>query len=51
MQVIAQDQSDNQLQGASRHERNIDYQPAKAEDTGLPDACADLVTTAQAMHW
>ena len=50
-QVIAQDQSENQLQGAVRDQHNIEYQHAKAEETGLPNACADLVTTAQAMHW
>ena len=51
VQVIAQDQSEDQLQGALSDERNVEYQHAKAEDTGLPSACADLVTTAQAMHW
>ena len=51
LQVIAQDQSEAQLQSASNKESNIERQPARAEETGLPDKCADLVTTAQAMHW
>ncbi len=51
VQVIAQDQSEAQLQSASTKESNIERQPARAEETGLPDKCADLVTTAQAMHW
>ena len=51
MQVIAQDQSEAQLQSASCDEANIERQCARAEETGLPHACADLVTTAQALHW
>src|SRR5262245_9977093 len=27
------------------------YQAGRAEDTGLPDACAGLVLAAQAFHW
>jgi len=27
------------------------YRPGRAETTGLPDACADLVLAAQAFHW
>ena len=51
MQVIAQDQSEAQLQSASCDKANIEHQCARAEETGLPNACADLVTTAQALHW
>jgi SAM-dependent methyltransferase len=27
------------------------YRPGRAEETGLPDGCADLVLSAQAFHW
>jgi SAM-dependent methyltransferase len=27
------------------------YRPARAEATGLPDGCADLILAAQAFHW
>src|SRR5262249_8786336 len=27
------------------------YRPGRAEATGLPDGCADLVVAAQAFHW
>jgi ubiquinone/menaquinone biosynthesis C-methylase UbiE len=30
---------------------NIHYQGGFAQDTGLPDACADIVTVSQALHW
>jgi hypothetical protein len=51
LQVIAQDQSEAQLENASHDESNMECQHARAEETGLPNACADLVTTAQALHW
>jgi SAM-dependent methyltransferase len=35
---------------ATLHER-VEYRVAPAERTGLPDASADLVTVAQALHW
>jgi ubiquinone/menaquinone biosynthesis C-methylase UbiE len=28
-----------------------EYRPGKAEETGLPDGCADAVLAAQAFHW
>jgi ubiquinone/menaquinone biosynthesis C-methylase UbiE len=30
---------------------NIEYREAFAHETGLPDACADIVTCSQALHW
>jgi len=30
---------------------NVRYVGASAYETGLPDACADLVTAAQSLHW
>ena len=29
----------------------VDVRDATAEDTGLPDGCADIVTASQALHW
>ena len=30
---------------------NVEWRVAQAEDTGLPAACADLLSVAQALHW
>lgn len=49
--VVALDGSAQQLQHADRQHANVEYQQADAHSTGLPDACADLVTVAQALHW
>jgi SAM-dependent methyltransferase len=38
----------------SRHSlpaTNVEYRSAPAQKTGLPDACADVVTCAQSFHW
>lgn len=48
--VIATDASEAQLANAVPN-RRVEYRCARAEDSGLPDACADLVTAAQAAHW
>jgi ubiquinone/menaquinone biosynthesis C-methylase UbiE len=48
--VIATDPSQKQLAEAPAHER-VEYRCASAENSGLPDACADLITVAQAFHW
>jgi SAM-dependent methyltransferase len=32
-------------------ESRIDYRATPAEASGLPDACCDIVTVAQALHW
>ena len=48
--VIATDASEAQLRTAPSHPR-IEYRVAPAEASGLPDACADLITVAQAVHW
>jgi ubiquinone/menaquinone biosynthesis C-methylase UbiE len=33
------------------HASHIDYRDGVAHQTGLPDACADIVTCAQSLHW
>jgi len=48
--VVATDASGEQLAQAAPR-ANIEYRVARAEASGLPDACADLVTVAQALHW
>lgn len=48
--VIATDASAAQIAQAEPHAR-IDYRVAPAEQSGLDDAAADLVTVAQALHW
>jgi SAM-dependent methyltransferase len=48
--VIATDPSAEQLARAAAHPR-VEYLCATAEDSGLPDACADLAVAAQAAHW
>ncbi len=48
--VLATDLSAKQLQYAPEHER-IEYRAAPCEASGLDDACVDLVTVAQALHW
>ena len=49
-EVIALDPSAEQIAHAVGHPR-VTYRVAPAEATGLPDASADLVIAAQAMHW
>jgi ubiquinone/menaquinone biosynthesis C-methylase UbiE len=48
--VVGMDASEAQLSQAPIAP-NIVYKCAPAEETGLPDHCADLVTVAQALHW
>ncbi len=48
--IHATDLSPEQLKQASARD-NIHYQPGAAEDSGLPDQSANLVTVAQALHW
>jgi SAM-dependent methyltransferase len=48
--VLATDLSAGQIANARRHSR-IEYRVAPAERSGLPDAGADLVSVAQALHW
>ncbi len=48
--VLATDPAQAQLDAAPAHPR-VEYRCAKAEDSGLPDACADLAVAAQAAHW
>ncbi len=48
--VVATDASAEQIANAEPH-RGVEYRPAPAERSGLPDACADLIVAAQAAHW
>lgn len=48
--VLATDASANQIAAAQPHP-GVEYRVAPAEASGLPDASADLVTVAQALHW
>jgi len=48
--VIATDPSRAQLDSAEPHPR-VEYRCVTAEQSGLPDACADLAVAAQAAHW
>jgi ubiquinone/menaquinone biosynthesis C-methylase UbiE len=48
--VVATDASAAQIEQAQPHER-VTYRCAVAETSGLPDACADLITVAQGAHW
>jgi SAM-dependent methyltransferase len=48
--VVATDASASQIANAKPHER-VEYRTARAEDSGLPDGSADLITVAQAAHW
>jgi ubiquinone/menaquinone biosynthesis C-methylase UbiE len=36
---------------AAREAPNVEYRHTEAHRTGLPDACADVVTCAQSFHW
>ena len=48
--VVGIDGSAAQLERALPHPR-VEYRIGRAEDTGMPDGSADLVTVAQAAHW
>ncbi|MEP7146427.1 MAG: class I SAM-dependent methyltransferase [bacterium] len=48
--VIALDASESQINNACTFS-NVSYKVAKAEETGLDDNTADLVTIATAIHW
>lgn len=48
--VVATDASEEQIAAATAHPK-VEYRVAPAEASGLPDACAGLVTVAQALHW
>lgn len=48
--VFATDPSANQIENAEARP-NIDYRVEPGERCSLPDASADLVTVAQALHW
>jgi SAM-dependent methyltransferase len=48
--ILATDVSAAMLQRAPRHP-SVEYRVGRAEDSGLPNSSADLVTVAQALHW
>jgi SAM-dependent methyltransferase len=48
--VVATDASHAQIAHAESRP-NVFYHVRRAEQSGLADACADLVTAAQALHW
>ena len=48
--VVATDPSAAQLEQAPAHPR-VEYRVGREGECGLPDACCDLVTAAQAAHW
>jgi len=48
--VVATDPSEQQIINALPHDR-VQYAVEKAEQTSLPDHCADMVTIANALHW
>jgi len=48
--VVATDASAQQIEQAEAHPR-VEYRVALAQESGLPDAAADAVTVAQALHW
>src|SRR4029077_15925435 len=33
------------------NEKNVSFVEGVAHETGLPDACADIVTASQSLHW
>ena len=49
-QVVATDLSVAQIDQARQHPQ-IEYRAAPCEKSGLPEACCDLITVAQAIHW
>jgi SAM-dependent methyltransferase len=48
--IVATDASQAMLAQAPSHTK-VEYRVAPAESSGLPAACADLITVAQALHW
>jgi len=48
--VVATDASVQQVANAVRHSR-IEYKVSAEDESGLGDACVDLVTVATALHW
>ena len=40
-----------EMLAAARAAPRVEYRHALAQETGLPDACADVVTCAQSLHW
>jgi len=48
--VVATDASREQIASATQHPK-VEFRVAPAEQSGLPDESAGLVTVAQALHW
>jgi ubiquinone/menaquinone biosynthesis C-methylase UbiE len=40
-----------EMLAAAWHAPRVEYRRALAQQTGLPDTCADVVTCAQSLHW
>jgi ubiquinone/menaquinone biosynthesis C-methylase UbiE len=40
-----------QMLRAARQAPGVEYHVASAQQTGLPDGCADVITCAQSLHW
>ena len=51
LRVVAVEPSDGMRAELSSRLPEVDARPGTAEHTGLPDACVDAVTIAQAWHW
>lgn len=49
-QIFATDASENQIRNARTH-KQVQYQVAPAESSGLADSSCDLITVGQALHW
>lgn len=50
-QVLATDGNEQQLHHAAPAPPNVTYQQGDAHSIPLPDASADLITAASALHW
>jgi len=48
--VIATDASANQIEHSIAHPK-VTYKVSTAENSGLPDSIADVITVGQALHW
>ncbi|MCL2446209.1 MAG: class I SAM-dependent methyltransferase [Oscillospiraceae bacterium] len=49
-QIIGIEPNDD-MRNAAQPSEGIEYRAGYSNETGLPDACADIVTISQAFHW